>query len=250
MPRQANAHVSPVMLRKRMLQDEIVKLRRQRLSWRKIGEEVGLSHEYARRLFDAAMTDAAEHMQSQPAGGHGEPGVDSGRGSSSQALRKQELVEEVLRLRRQGFSYRAIAIEMRRGKDQVRRLAESGFAEVMEGTRNLAVVTLCEQLERMDYLIRASSLVLESPDATTAERLRAISQIGRASETKMRWLGADGSKPFVEVRIGRAALAEKEVAELSDEGLDKELAAFGYHKGPVVDQEAGAAHPDRAGSSR
>jgi len=240
MPPQANAHVSPAMLRKRMLQHEIIELRRQRLSWRKIGEEVGLSHEYARRLWTEAVQEAAQRERGLLATGERGPGgggVAASGGARPQGLSRHEVAQQALRLRRQGCSYREIAIRMRRGKDQIQRLVESEYTELAEATLKSAAVALGEALDQMDGLIMAASVVLHSEDATTADRLRAIREIGLAREAKMRWLGADGPKPFVEFPMGREALAASEVAGLTGEQLDKEMEALGWHKTLAVDQE-------------
>jgi hypothetical protein len=59
-PRKSEASVSPAMVRKLMLQTEILPLRRAGWSWRAIGRTVGVSHEWARRVYDDALVEAGE----------------------------------------------------------------------------------------------------------------------------------------------------------------------------------------------
>jgi hypothetical protein len=148
------------------------------------------------------------------------------------ALRKINLTDEILRLRRNGLSYRAIASEVGRSKSQVQRLCDAAFAEVAEQSLATTAATLGEELYRVDGQIRAASAILESSSSTPTEKLRAVGEIRKCSEAKVRWLGADAPQRVLVGAVTREQLVDSELAGLSDEQLERELEALGWRRDP------------------
>lgn len=150
------------------------------------------------------------------------------------ALRKQQAQEQILKLRRNGLSYRAIGNQTGRSERQVRRLCEAAYAEYAVARLKETASTLGEELDRMDHLIRAASAVLVSSKTSAGEKMRALAEIRRCSEAKVRWLGVGAPERVLVGMGGREELAESEVAGLSDEALTAELEALGWSRDDIA----------------
>jgi hypothetical protein len=224
MPRQNSARVSGAKVRRRKLQLQILELRRSGLSWRKVASRIGLSHEYCRRLYTGVLNEAAD---AQRDGGVGREFADWPSAPERRRQYKQEELDELLRLRAAGLSYRAIGIRVGRGKNQVQRMLLAAYEQLATMTVRDAAVSLGEELERLDGLTVAAQVSLAGRKLTAAQRLGAISELRKASETKMRWLGAERSRPFFEYKLTREELTAREVNEMTEETLEAELQALG-----------------------
>lgn len=140
---------------------------------------------------------------------------------------------EILSLREKGLSFRAIAVKTGRSRSQVHRLCESAYTEYTAAhTANIAAV-LGGELARLDSLVRAASAVLASPRATPGEKMRAVGEIRRCAEARIRWLGAGSAEKILVDTMSRDDLAQSEVAALTDEALDRELEVLGWKKTPA-----------------
>jgi lambda repressor-like predicted transcriptional regulator len=225
MPRQDAARVSPATVRRLKLQPHIIELRKSGLSWREVAIEIGLSHEYCRRLYTEAVNDFADTQFHR--GVDDQPSHCASRPTRRRAQDKQEVIDEMLRLRAAGLSLRAIGMQLGRSKNQVQRMLTAEYEELTFTTLKYAGAALGEELDRLDGLERAARAILADKNATVAEELRAISGILRASETRMRLLGADRPGPFFELKPSLQEVIQRELAEMDDEQLDRELQALG-----------------------
>jgi hypothetical protein len=86
----------------------------------------------------------------------------------------QKLVEEVVRLRMEGMSYREIGRQVSRSHVRCREIVHEAMREVAEESFENAGVLLGQELERVDGLIRKAGAILRDPRSTAAEKLRAI----------------------------------------------------------------------------
>jgi hypothetical protein len=142
--------------------------------------------------------------------------------------RSQHRQGEALRLRRTGLSYRAIGAHIGTSHSQARRLVEAAFAESAERTMNNSDALLGEACDRVDGLIRASSAILYSADSTPTEKLRAVAEILRCQEARVRWLGLAAPERLRIEGPTRDELAWADVQGLSREQLDEEARSLGW----------------------
>jgi hypothetical protein len=234
MPRQDAARVSPAKVRRRKLQVQILELKRSGLSWRKLGDRIGLSHEYCRRLYVEVLNEAADVQRD---GGGVREFVDWPSASERRRQYKQEELQELLGLRVAGFSYRAIGIELGRSKNQVQRMLTAAYEELATQTLRDAASSLGEELDRVDGLMAHAYVILADQNLTVGEQLRARSGLRKASEAKMRWLGADRPGPFFVYKMTREEFIAMEVSEMTEETLEAELEALGGLRGSSPETE-------------
>lgn len=160
----------------------------------------------------------------------------------ARALRKQQKGERALELRREGHTYASIGSIMGVSGQSARNYCEYAYAEAIHNLRTNAALTLGGEIDRLDGLIRAATAVMQSAHSSPGEKVRAIGEIRRCQEAKVRWLGVGAADKITVEHLSRRDIARAEAEGLSDDKLDEELAALGYRK-ELPSGVAGAASP-------
>jgi hypothetical protein len=142
--------------------------------------------------------------------------------------RRQQREEQAIALRRAGLSYRAIGAQMSISHTRARQLCEMAFADSARRTRNDTDALLGQELDRLDGVIRAASAILHAPTSTPMERLRAVAEIRRCSDSRVRWLGLAAPEKLQAQPLTRQELSWMEAQALPDDALEDELRSLGY----------------------
>jgi hypothetical protein len=137
------------------------------------------------------------------------------------------LVAEVLRLRIAGLSYRMIGERVDRSHVRCKVIVDQAMNEAAEHSLQNAGALLGEELERLDGLVRSASAILLSSTSTNAEKLRAVREIRACGEARVRWLGLAAPERIELDVLSRTEVHRGELAGLSGEALDRELANLG-----------------------
>ena len=147
-------------------------------------------------------------------------------------------------MRTTGMTYRAIAVEVGYSATYVERLTQAAFNEYAQHSQQVTGSVLGEELARLDSIVRSNSAIMLSSRTSPAEKIRAGEAIRKAGETRMRYLGVTPTNPADQPsRDGRAAYHDQEVAQMSDDVLERELAAFGWRKDDDTGPSPGADTP-------
>lgn len=117
------------------------------------------------------------------------PRLESKTRNPPRSARKQHRQEQVIRLRRSSFSYRAIGQAIGISHERARELCEEAYKEVADRAFKDKSALLGEEMERIDGVIRCASVVMNSNTASESARLHAMEIVRRCSDTKVRWLG-------------------------------------------------------------
>lgn len=141
-------------------------------------------------------------------------------------------------LRKAGWSYAKVGEAIGVSKTRAYHYVMDVIKELRDDMREDAVVVREQQLARLDGIIELAQGIIDTtddPKVTPEVKLKAADRIVRAEDMRARLIGtlapADvrlSGKDGGPINVTADIFARQAVQSLSDEELDRELAAFGY----------------------